>query len=553
MKKRSANIFTSVPVRDPKRNLFDLSHEVKMSGKFGVLYPVLCQEVLPNDHFDFNLTSFVRFAPLLAPIMHRVDVKVHFFFVPNRLLVGDLLWQKFITGGQDGATEPVMPYISLKGVCDAPNLTPQLLQLGSVWDYLGGPLLPEAEITTAALQNVSVMPFRAYGKIWNDWYRDPNLQDEIDLDLETEGNLTNSMVASGCMLLQKIGWGKDYLTSCLPWAQRGAEVLMPLAGSGSVTYLPTSLIKTTAGGDPTSLNIVGTGNPGAGVQNLKIKANTADNGASGRIENISSVNITTSSVSMNDFRYANALQKWMETTARAGARYTEVILGHFGVNVPDYRLQRSEYLGGMKKPVVISQVVATANSDNGTSVDPIGTLYGHGSSMGQTGKISYFAPEHGFCMAILSVTPASSYDQGLERMWTRDSKWDYAWPLLAHLGEQEVLKKEAFFKYTGGGEDTYNNGVFGYIPRYAEYKYRQDRLAGDFRDTLGFWTLNRNFTSPPVLDATFVSILEQGVGEETMRRVFAVQDGTDYLWIQLFFHIYAKRALPYFGVPSLVA
>lgn len=554
--KRKDNLFNYVPVQRAKRNLFDLSHEVKMSGKFAYLYPIMTVDAMPGDTIREQATVFARFAPLLAPIMHRCNISVHSFFVPYRILTP--LWEEFITGGQDGEEAPVLPFItpalieSTAG--DAFTMWP-----GTLWDYLGLPTMDADTPIPAAYstEQISALPFIAYLKIWNDYYRDPNLDDEIDLDgVGVTGNVSVAMLTAfgndylgNRSWLKNKAWRKDYFTSALPWAQRGEEVLMPLAGSGSVTYLPASNVQKSDGSAPIAGDIL---NTLVGLEG-RIYSSNEGIGQNLRIVNIDDVNITNSEVSINDLRTALAIQSWMENNARGGGRYIEQIYTHYQVKVPDYRLQRAEYLGGGKQPITISEVLSTTATES----TPVGAMAGHGVSVGNTNRFTYHCQEHGIVMTLLSCVPESSYvSQGIEKMWSKNNRFDHAFPELAHLGEQEILSKELFFSFDNA-DTTANNSVFGYIPRYAEYKFKNDRVAGDFRNTLDFWHLGRKFLMRPTLTGSFTTMLENGesgvnVLEDTFRRIFAVQDGTDYIWLQIFHRCTAKRPLPYFGVPRLI-
>lgn len=541
MSSRKKNLFKEVPVRNPKRSMFDLSHEVKTTGKFGQLYPVLLMDCLPGDTIRETMTTMLRAAPMLAPVMHRVDVSVHFFAVPYRLLMLQEDWENFITGGQDGLAEVTLPYLTPLGVAN--NGSANQMRAGELWDYFGLPIAPAAPPAGGwSTEQISALPFRAYGKIFNDYYRDPNLDDELELDLAVTGDVSAQTWNAGLMDLQRRGWDKDYFTSALPWAQRGAEVLLPLAGSGEVVYSdPTYLVADAA---------ITEGNAQIGP-GLSGTIKTLRDGVSSQniqVQNIDSVELTSSDVSINDFRRSIAIQRWLENNARGGGRYIEQIMSHFSQRVPDYRLQRAEYLGGGKAPIVISEVLSTADT-----VDvPVGDMAGHGLSVGKSNTFTYRVEEHCFVLGILSVMPVPSYDLGIERLWSRRSKFDFAWPELAHLGEQEILSKEVFFSFDEA-DSAENQGIFGYIPRYSEYKFKQDRVLGDFRSSLAFWHLGRIFTARPVLDSNFLALSEDGgADEESYRRIFAVQDGTDYLWMQLFHRLTVKRPLPYFGVPSIV-
>lgn len=536
---RKNNLFKVVPAPNVRRNLFDLSHEVKMSGKFGYLYPILCVDTLPGDTFRDTMQAMVRMAPMLAPVMHRLDVSTHFFFVPNRLVSNQ--WENFITGGQDGTDAPVLPYVTPATIKSEAG--DDYMKKGSLWDYFGLPIEPDTPPAVWSANQISVLPFRAYMKIWNDYYRDPNFDDERDLGLNSVGNVAGTF--AGIASIMRRGFEKDYFTSALPFAQRGAQVLMPLAGTGTAEWeykFPSKALD--AAGDPiganTPMQTTGLGNIVAGATQM-----TVDN-----LESID-VDIDGATTTINDFRRALAIQRWLEANARGGARYVEQILSHFDVQVPDYRLQRAEYLGGGKQPIQISEVLATAESES----VPVGDMAGHGISVGRTNTFTYRCQEHGHIIGILSVTMRTAYSQGIPRLWSRQDKFDFGWPELANLGEQEIVNKEVFFSFNADDDDD-NATTFGYIPRYAEYKFMNDRIAGDFRTTLGFWHLTRKFLQRPSLDEYFTTIYQEGgpgaeVYEESFDRIFAVQDGTDYLWMQLYHRLTAKRPLPYFGVPSI--
>lgn len=548
MNQRKNNLFTQVPTPKVSRNLFDLSHEVKMSGKFGYLYPILCMDTLPGDNVRDTMNAMIRFAPMLSPVMHRMDVTTHFFFVPNRIITDH--WEDFITGGMDGTAAPILPYITPLAL-DEGTITDGFQKKGSLWDYLGLPIIDEGASVPALWtdEHISVLPFRACAKVWNDFYRDPNLSPDKVLNEELQGDVTTESIENNILdiLQYRRGFEKDYFTSALPWAQRGAQVLMPLSGiadDNDIIYKQVSEVFSGGGGQ---VNIDGQLEAHDGVDGLFVPGNPAP--IPGRIENIASITFENAATTINDFRRALAIQRWLEANARGGARYVEQIQGHFNVTVPDYRLMRAEYLGGGKQPVQISEVLA--NTEGTDQV--IGDMAGHGISVGRTNRFNYRCQEHGWIIGFLSVTMRTAYSQGIPKMWSRDDKFDYAWPELAHLGEQEILSKEVFFSWDEE-DDVSNNALFGYTPRYSEYKFMNDRIAGDFRDNLGFWHLGRKFLQRPSLDENFTTIRDDGyvAAEETFRRIFAVQDGTDYLWMQLYHHLTAKRPLPYFGVPKII-
>lgn len=538
---KNSSLFTEVPVRKVPRNLFDLSHEVKMSGKFGYLYPVLVMDCLPGDTVRDVMAALVRIAPMVNPIMHTLTVKTDFFFVPNRLVWSN--WENFITGGQAGNLAPSFPHITPAALRAAVGDSSRMRK-GSMWDYLGLPVLEGADPGAFGVTPISALPFKAMAKIYNDYYRDPNVDTELTIAPETDGQQAAAMVANGMFSLRQRGWERDYFTAALPWAQRGSTVLLPLSTtvpSTSITYRATPLISR-GGGLNVALGDFKT-SVSAPLVNMQDSANNFVS-----VDNIDSINVTNANTSINDFRRGLAIQAWMENNARGGARYIEQIQAHFQVRVPDYRLQRAEYLGGGRQRINISEVLSTADS----GVGEVGDMAGHGVAFGKSNRFTYRCQEHGYIIGVLSVVPKTSYDQGIERHMLRIDKFDFAFPELAHLGEQMILNREIFFSFSSTAE-TQNGSVFGYIPRYAEYKFKNDRIAGDFRDTLADWHLSRIFTALPVLDGAFMRVNENTIaGEEGLRRIFYVQDGTDYLWMQLYHNLTAKRPLPYFGVPNIV-
>jgi len=499
------NIFGSIKVNRPGRNTFNLSHEKKLSMNMGQLIPIINQEVVPGDKFRVNSEIMMRLSPMIAPMMHRVNVYTHYFFVPNRIIWDD--WESFITGGPDGNDSPAHPYFNFT------DARKQYVDVGSLADHLGLPPMPQAQTITNSLI-VSSLPFRAYAEIFNEYYRDQNLSDPQPYSKTSGEQLDFNLCA-----LRYRAWEKDYFTSCLPWAQRGGEVGIPV----EFNYTDNAIV-----------------NPAPGTTNtLEAQAGTGeilvDNDNVG-IENLEEDGVT---VNINDLRKSARLQEWLELAARGGSRYREQLKTFFGVNGGDARLQRPEYLGGGRNPVVISEVLSTASGQNLDG--PQGTMAGHGISVGRSNSFSKKFTEHGHIIGIMSVLPRTSYQQGVGREWRRFDKFDHYFPQFAQIGEQEVNESELYKDYLGAvGEQ-----VFGYQSRYAEYKYKQSTVHGDFRDTLNYWHMGRIFDAKPNLNEDFVT-------SDPTQRVFAVTDPEeDKLYVQIYNNVKAVRPMPVHNIPTL--
>lgn len=537
--------FTTVQLKKPERSHFDLSHEKRLSTRMGKLVPIYISETMPNDTFNVNSEIMLRLAPLLAPIMHRVNVFVHFFFVPNRLLWSD--WETFITGGRLGTeTPPVPPCAEIPLIL---NQASNLLDTGSLTDYLGLNPIPDGDNALYTGRTIDLLPVASYYKVWYDYYRDRNyVADDTTLPMASGLHGTGAEMQK-LFAVRNRDWQKEYFTSALPWTQRGNEVLMPLQGTGVVSYLDQSLIVSDTDDLPVSAGSYTIGQrvgDSAGAMRVA-QASIGAAGAPGRIENIDEVTITTSDVSINDLRRSIALQQWLERNALAGSRYSESIWAHFNRRTSDGRLQRAEYLGGGKVSVKISEVLTTAFSQDGDSnTVPPANMAGHGLSFGNTNRFSYNCEEHGFVIGIMSVMPNVAYMQGAPRMFFgRNTFLDYPWPTFAHLGEQEVYKYELYADATNLPADRTTQPVFGYQSRYADWKYIASSSHGDFRTTLDFWHITRKFSSSPVLGAEFCTF-----EDELQDRVFAVS-GVDTLWCYIYNNVSVKRSLPYYGTPQL--
>lgn len=505
--------FQKVKVFAPKLNKFDLSHERKFSFFMGGLYPVMKQEILPGDRFRVNTSVMMRLAPMIAPVMHRVDVTIHYFFVPNRLVWSE--WEDFITGGRLGTAAPVHPYITP----DEAVKDTGALAKGTVWDMFNCQTFEDTDPDIVLPMNVSALPFRAYQLIYDEYYRDQNLQAALDISTAS-GQVTGAELTK-ILSRRTRCWEKDYFTSALPFAQRGGSVALPF--DVDVEYKFPAKLRDNIG--PLSGPVEGE----VGTGDLNVSADDAT------LENIESL---TSNVTINDLRRSIAIQRFLENNALGGGRYTEQLLVRWGVISDDARLQRPEYLGGGRQPVVMSEVLQTAE----TGETPQGNMAGHGFSVGSSNAFTRRFKEHGYVIGMMSVMPRTAYQNGVPRDMTRFDKYDYAQPELAGIGEQEVKLHELWYDPTNVGYEA--NKTFGYQSRYAEYKYMCDSVHGDFRDDYSYWHMGRIFTSEPALNEAFVRA-------DPTQRIFAVTDPTvNKLYCQLYHKVDALRPLPYFSTPS---
>lgn len=550
-----ANIFNSIRLKRPKRNVFNLSYENKLTMNMGELVPIMCMPIVPGDKFRVNTEALVRLAPLVAPMMHRVNVYTHYFFVPNRLVWNK--WEDFITKGIDGEDTPLLPRFSFNP--DWPTQRAQYITNGSLWDYLGLPSIKSiggvavsgSDINGVDAPNnftVSALPFRAYQLIYNEYYRDQNLTDPVDFSLDS-GLIGPSGGLDNLLKLRRRAWEKDYFTSALPWLQRGPEVSVPIngiGGSSDVIYRNPNNAqqhwvdydgRDMPGG---AMNII----PGEVSQYSFGVAATVGEGAmknrgpqldpNGTLQ----VDLDEAGVSIQDLRTSNALQRWFERNARGGSRYIEQILAHFGVRSSDARLQRPQFLGGGKMPIAVSEVLQTSQT---TEASPQANMSGHGISAGVNNGFKHYFEEHGYVIGLMSIMPRTGYQQGVPRDFTKFDNMDFYFPEFAHLSEQEIKNQELYVS----SDPAYNEGTFGYIPRYAEYKYHESESHGDFRGNMSFWHLNRIFTDKPNLNTTFVEC-------NPSNRVFATsKTQDDKFWVQIYQDVKALRLMPKYGTPML--
>lgn len=498
-----------------KRNLFSLSHKMNFSCDQGELIPIGLVEVLPGDIFRHGTSLLVRLAPMLAPMFSQLNVTVFQFYVPTRICWDD--FEKFITGGPDGDDASVHPYIAF----------PSGVAVGSLADYFGIPPGVNNVGGTGADGGVSAIPFRAYAKIFNEWIRDEDLDDELVVSTASGQDTTTNTT------LQNIRWEKDYFTSARPFEQKGPTVTIPVGGNAPVIRNSSStnnaLIRVAATGalagstplqseSPTGNLISGAATP------LQLDPNGT------MLANLSAV----TGIPVTELRLANALQRFMELSSHRGSRYVEYLLSRFGVRSSDARLQRPELLSRSKQVVQVSEVLATAE---GTDTD-VGDLKGHGIAAMRSNRYMRMFEEHGYVLTLMAVQPKTFYPQGLHRTWSRRDKYDYFQPETQFIGDQEVLNKEV---YAGAAVP---GGTFGWTPRYDEYRGMFNRIAGEFRTTdLDFWHQARIFSSEPALNAAFVT-------SNPTERVFAVPS-QDVLYVTANHSIQARRVIAREGTPFL--
>lgn len=502
-----------------KRSKHSLSHYKLFSGGMGHLIPVSWFEALPGDSIQGVTSALVRVSPLLAPVMHPVVVRFHWWFVPNRLLWED--WEDFITGGPDGMDASEPPYIA----AGAGGFDPK-----SMPDYLGVP--PDV-----ANLEVSALPIRAYNFIFNENYRDQDLVTKLAVPVTAGADATSPIV------LQNAAWEKDQFTLARPWTQKGAEVTLPL-GTQAVVKTSASRLVT---GAQTAEKLAGTG---AGAfsgtsDSVNIQATTGamyrTASAGGALtEGLYPTNLYAdlagaTAVDVNTVRRAFALQRYEEARALYGSRYTEY-LRYLGVRSSDARLQRPEYLGGGKQTIAFSEVLQSSPTTDGDDTEGVGNLKGHGISATRTRRWRRFFEEHGIVMCLMSVRPRAMYGNGLNRAWSRLTKEDYWQRELEKIGQQEIYRREVYAQSDASGGDT----VFGYGDRYADYRGIPSSVAAEFRDTLDFWHYARIFGSAPTLNADFVKCVPTD-------RVYA-STTTDPLWIMTSHNIQARRMVGHGGI-----
>ena len=540
------SVFSSVLGNKVGRSVFDLSHVKRFTCDMGQLIPVYFDECVPGDTRKIGMQCVTRFQPLVAPILDSVDLTVHYFFVPTRLLMDkEEDWNTFLTGGKDGKDESVsLPLWQLggfdgtypaksnpfsNGICDDKYC---------LWDYFGLPFNPSKGITVGKVRtsnSVLAFPQRAYNLVWNEYYRDENLCDEVS--------------PKNATILYR-AWKKDYFTSALPWQQRGVAPALPLSGTVPVSLntqfslsdpsihvgVNDSLIYTNAGG---ALGYLDLNTPNS-VDKITGYIDGSVNGTAD-LSNAATFNVAT-------LRQCVQIQRWLELNARGGVRYTEFLRSHFGISPKDEVLGRPEYIGGTKSSIVISEVLQTSRTVDSSQTEkgsPLGRLAGHGLGASSDYICTYTAKEFGYIIGIASWMPKPSYQQGVNRIFSRKTKFDFYFPEFAHLSEQAVTNGEVYA--TGTEKD---KEIFGYQGAYNEMRYMPSFNCADMRDTFSYWHLGRIFDNAPQLNAGFLTTnpaYDGGIRKD----IFASQNEPGLL-VQFANIVKAIRPLPVYGTPGFV-
>ena len=522
----SAHNFAMVPRADIPRSKFSMQKTLKTTFDSGYLVPIMCEEVLPGDTFNCKVTMFGRLATPIFPVMDNLYLDSFFFFVPNRLVWNN--WVKFM-GEQDNPSDSIS-YSIPQQVSPAGGYA-----VGSLQDYFGLPTV--GQVGNSNTVSHSALPVRAYNLIYNQWFRDQNLQNSVVVD---KGDGPDTTPSVNYTLLRR-GKRHDYFTSALPWPQKGGTaVTLPLGTSAPIKANSVS-------GDGKYLSILNGATPsvqkrinsdGTGVY----MTGTTDTSAS-LYADLSAATAAT----INQLRQSFQIQKLLERDARGGTRYTEIITAHFGVRSPDARLQRPEYLGGGSTPISISPIAQTGGTGAQGTTTPQGNLAAFGTYLANGHGFTQSFVEHGHVIGLVSVRADLTYQQGLRKFWSRSTRYDFYFPAFATLGEQAILNKEIFCDGS-----TNDSNVFGYQERWAEYRYNPSQITGLFKSTssgtIDPWHYSQKFTSLPTLNSTFI----QDIPPLSRNLAVGTAANGQQLLLDAFFDITAARPLPMYSVPGLI-